>query len=102
MKKTMKLRITGYYPCPWDDLIDNNSKVYVSICTLKNAKKDPLLKLNKKGIKFDKKDKIYDIIIDVSELTEKIVKNSLKQLSEITGIHYTLGKAKKRYVSVDI
>ena len=58
MKKLMKLRITGYYPCLWDDLIDEDNKVYASIYTLKNVKKDRLLKLKKEGIIFDKMDKI--------------------------------------------
>lgn len=81
--KTTELKMTGYYPCPWDDLIDNNGKVKVSIYTLQNAKKDLLLKLNKEGIFYDKKNKIYDIVLDVPQLTEKIVKNTIKKLSEI-------------------
>ena len=51
--KTMKLKMTGYYPCPCDDLIDENKKVHVTIHTLKSAKKDPLPKLSKEGITFD-------------------------------------------------
>ncbi|MEK6826623.1 MAG: hypothetical protein AABX90_03265 [Nanoarchaeota archaeon] len=100
--KTMKLKMTGDYPCPWDDLINESKKVHVTIHTLKSVKKDPLLKLSKEGITFDKKERINDIVIDVSELTEKIVRNSLKKLSKITGVNYKLGKARKRYVSMDI
>ena len=100
--KTMKLKMTGYYPCPWDDLIDESKKVHVTIHTLKSVKKNPLLRLKKESITFDKKNNVYDIVIDVSELTEKIVKDSLKKLSEITGLAYKLGKARKRYVSVDV
>ncbi len=94
--------MTGYYPCPWDDLIDKNKKVYATVHTLKSIKKDPLLKLKREGTTFDKKNKIYDIVIDVPELTEKIVRDSLKKLSEITGLSYRLGKARKRHVSVDV
>ena len=93
--------MTGYYPCSWDDIIDENKRVYATIHTLKSVKKDSFLRLKREGITFDKKDKIYDIVIDAPELTEKIVKDSLRKLSEITGLVYKLGKARKRYVSVD-
>ena len=94
MKKLIKLKTTGHYPCQWDDLIDQNMKVRVTIYTLQNVKKDSLLTLNKEGIYYDKKDKIYDIVIDFSELTKKIVKNLIEKLSKITGIKYQIGESK--------
>ncbi len=94
--------MTGFYPCPWDDLIDEENKVYATIYTLSNVRKNSLIGIRKAGITFDKKDKIFDIVVNVPKLTEKIVKNSLKKLSEITGLIYDLRKARKRYVSVDI
>ena len=100
--KFIKLRATGYYPSPWDDLIDDNNKVYASVHTLISARKDNLLKLEKSGITFNEEDNVYDIVINAPKLTEKIVKDSLKKLSKITGTNYQLGKAKKRYISVDI
>ena len=39
----MKLKMTGRYPCSWDDLVDKDMKVKATIYTLQNAKKDPLL-----------------------------------------------------------
>ena len=101
-KKFIKLRATGHYPCPWDDLIDDNNKVYVSVYTLISARKDPSLKLEKSGITFNEQDKVYDIVINVPKLTEEIVKEALERLSKITNIEYQFGKAKKRYISLDI
>ena len=102
MIKTMNLKMTGYYPCSWDDLIDKNMKVKVSVYTLQSAKKDSLLKLKKEGVYYDKKDKIYNIVLDVPQLTEEIVKNIIKELSKIAGVKYQLGKSDKRYVGIDI
>ena len=99
--KVIKLKTAGYYPCSWDDIIDENNKVRVTIYTLQNAKKDSL-KLNKGGIYYNKEDKIYDIVIDVPELTEEIVKSLIKELSKIIGIKYQLRKSNKIYVSVDV
>src|SRR3989344_5345461 len=101
MNKIKKLKMTGYYPCCWDDLIDETKRVYATIHTLESTKRDLILKL-KEGITFDKKDKVYDIVIDVPKLTEKIVKNYLQKLSKITGLSYKLGKARKRYMSVSV
>lgn len=94
--------MTGFYPCPWDDLIDEKSKVYATVYTLNNVRKDSWIGIRKAGIIFNKKDKIFDIVVDVPKLTEKIVLQELEKLSKITSVQYRLGKAKKRYVSVDL
>ena len=86
MCKTKKLKMAGYYPCSWDDLIDEKRKVYTTIHTLKSVKKDSLLKLNKECITFDKKENVYDIVIDVPELTEKVIKDALRELSRTYAI----------------
>ena len=101
MKKIIKLKTTGYYPCQWDDIIDENNKVRVTIYTLQNAKKDSL-KLNKEGIYYNKEDEIYDIVLNIPELTVEIVRGLIKKLSKITGVKYQLGKSNKKYISVDI
>jgi len=61
--KTEQLMSTGYYPCPWDDFINKNGKVIVSVYTLDNAKKDNFLGLNKKGIFIIKKRKFGTLLL---------------------------------------
>ena len=68
----------------------------MSIYALKNAKKDFLPELAKEGIFYNKREKIYDIVINVPKLIEKIVKDLIKKLSKITNVKYKLKKSIKR------
>lgn len=86
MVKIMNLKTTGEYPCQFDDLIDKNRKTYATIYTLKNARE---YGINKIGISKGKYG-IFNIVKDVSKLTKNIVRNSLTELSKITGIEYKL------------
>ena len=60
------------------------------------------MKLNKEGIYYNKEDEIYDIVLNIPELTVEIVRGLIKKLSKITGVKYQLGKSNKKYISVDI
>lgn len=92
MSRTMELWPTGIYPCQWDDIINEGKRVYVTIYTLKYVKNDSLSNLKKEGIKFNKSDKVYDMIVDTPILTRDIVIKWLKRLSKITKINYKFKK----------
>jgi len=80
-----KLRTLTKYPCQWDDLLDENDHTYLTVYTLKDAQKDdPNAKI---GIT-KAQDGIYDIVIDAPELTKDLVRQSLEDLTKITGIKY--------------
>lgn len=59
--------MTGFYPCPWDDLIDEKSKAYATVYTLSNVRKDSLIGIRKAGIIFNKKDRIFVLAKIVGE-----------------------------------
>ncbi len=86
---TMLLKSTGQYPCQWDDLIDKNSRIVVTIYTLREKLIDgpavPGVKLCEDGI--------FDIVVDVPELTEKVVVEALAELSSRAGKRYRLKSA---------
>ena len=82
----MNLKTTSEYPCKWDDLINEQRETYATIYTLKNAREEGIIKI---GIT-KKKDGIFDIVVDVPELTKELVQTAIKELSKITGIEYKL------------
>jgi len=82
----MNLKTTGEYPCQWDDIVNEKGKTYATIYTLKNARKD---EITRAGIT-KKNNGIFDIVVDVPELTKELVQTALKELSKITGIEYKL------------
>ena len=85
--KIIHLKTLIKYLCQWDDLLDKYMKVHATVYTLRNAKKDPPISVPKLGITKGEDD-VWDIIIDVPELTKDIVRNSLKELTKITGTKY--------------
>ncbi len=85
----MLLKPTGQYPCQWDDLIDKNGRVVVAIYTLREKLVDgPAVP----GVKLDE-DGIFDIVLDVPELNEKVVAEALAELSSRAGKRYRLKSA---------
>lgn len=89
MTKIIELETSGEYPCSWDDLINLKGNTYATIYALEEARRDPEDSLYRTGItKGD--DGIWDIIVDVPELTIDAVRHSLKDLSKKTGIEYKL------------
>lgn len=86
MTKQITLKTTGEYPCQFDDLIDKNRKTYVTIYILKNAREYGINKVSISKGKYG----IFNIVKDVPKLTKSIVRNSLAELSKITGIEYKL------------
>lgn len=77
---------TAYYPCKWDDLIDEQRRTHATFYTLKNAKEDgfeaPGITLGEDGV--------YDIVVDAPELSHVLVRRALTGLSKITGLQYQL------------
>lgn len=94
-KEKINLRTTGEYPCQWDDLIDEHGKTYATVYTLKNARGDGVTEA---GIT-QSSDGIFDIVIDAPKLTKDVVRNSLKELSKITGIEYKFNSCHKHFES---
>ena len=86
MVKLMELKSTGQYPCQWNDIIDNKRRTYVTVYTLKNAREDGI----KRACIKKARDGVFDIVIDTSQLTKKIIVKALEDLSKITEIKYNL------------
>jgi hypothetical protein len=82
----MLLKSTSQYPCQWDDLVDKNGRVIVTIYTLREKIIDgPSVP----GVKFCE-DGIFDIVVDVPELTEEVVAEVLVDLSSRAGKRFSL------------
>ena len=87
VEKLELMRSTNEYPCLWDDLLKKDQSTYTTVYTLEEKRKDDLNTIPRisKG-----QDGIWDIVLDVKQLTLDNVANSLKNLSQITGIEYKL------------
>lgn len=85
MKKVVKIKPTGEYPCQWDDLIDDKGKTIATIYTEEEAKKDGLKTGIRKG-----RDGVYDIVVWAREINNEVVRNALKDLGKKTGTNYVL------------
>lgn len=84
--KLEKIYPTGEYPTQWDDLINEKRETIATIYTLEEAKEDGF----EEGITLSE-DGVYDIVVDVQEITNKVVESALEQLGKIT---------KKKYVFI--
>jgi len=80
------LKSTGRYPCQWDDLVGPDGRVAVTIYTLREKLIDgpavPGVSLCEDGI--------FDIVVDVPELTEDVVAEALAALPARAGKEYRL------------
>jgi hypothetical protein len=83
------LRTLHEFPCGWDDLRDSKGRTHVTIYTLEEARRLPQEELDAPGISHGS-DGVWDIVLDVPELTKDLVKRGLVDLSERTGIEYKL------------
>lgn len=87
MKKIIKVRPTGEYPCQWDDLIDEQGRVIATIYTEKEAEEEGL-KFHKDGISKGR-DGIYNIVVPLAqEINNEVVRNRLELLSKRTKKEY--------------
>ena len=82
------LRSMSGYPCTWDDLIDDNNKTVVTIQTLESAR---LEGFESPGISVGE-DGVFDVVVDVPELTEDVVIQCLKDLSKFAGSEYVYSR----------
>ncbi len=86
-KKIIKLRTTGKYPCQYDDLIDENNLTRATFYTLEEIKKD--LSSSKEGITKGT-DGVYDIVLELEELTIKDVRKALEMLGKFCNFEFVL------------
>lgn len=85
MAEIIYVKPVGLFPCQWEDFVNDSKRTVVTIYTRENAKNDgPELGITKGD------DGIYDIVVDFPEITEKIARDCLEELSKITGIEYKL------------
>lgn len=90
MPEIIELETTNEYPCPLDDLVKpGKCTAYATVYALKEARRNPEDGLYRSGIT-QGDDGIWDVIIDVPELTIDAVRSSLNDLSKRTGIEYKL------------
>ena len=87
VEKLELMRSTNEYPCLWDDLLKKDQSTYATVYTLEEKRKDDLNSVP--GINKGQ-DGVWDIVLDIKQLTLDNVANSLKNLSQITGIEYKL------------
>lgn len=98
-----EIEVTSYtiYPCEWDDLFGDDG-LFVTIYTLKNVQ-DEITFYKKHGLPHDMpplgitlcSDGVYDIVVDVPILTIDVVKKTLKELSQRTGLVYKVNLKEK-------
>lgn len=81
--KSIKIYPTSEYPSEWDDLIDLRKRVIATIYGREYGIKEKC----KIGIT-RAKDGIYDIVVQVKEINNKVVQDALGKLSEITKKKY--------------
>lgn len=78
----------------WDDLVDEDLNVIVTICTVAIAKEEcakfanDMLISNDKPIFILSEDNIWDIYLDVAHFTVQDIQKALDGLSKITSIKY--------------
>lgn len=81
-----KISTLSHYPCQWDDLLNEDLTVMATIWTLAEVERDE--GDQEVGQFLDEDDDVWDIVVDVPELTPKIVQEELDKLSGQTEMDY--------------
>lgn len=83
------------YPCQWDDLCVPGGGLFATIQTKLHVDSDPCPgELLPVGINRCEEDGIWDIVVDVPEITNEVVRAALDELSGLTGDKYEWQPAK--------